>query len=176
MNDVDQLKERFKDHVLKEVLNTDKIKVFDFRKSDGSTWCYQRWIIDLGTLIVQGDNYEAIYRWNPTNVTLKFLANCGLGYFSEKCRADKDGDRQEVFDDNYAADFLKSIAVENIYQNGDIDIEPDEWERLSNEKKLEVVKPFIMDRLDLDYDFEFRSLLYAENPYEAMEILSDRKN
>jgi hypothetical protein len=176
MDEVDQLKERFKNHVLTEVLNTNNIKVFDFRKNDGSTWCYQRWIIDRGTLIVQGDNYDAIYRWNSTNVTLKFLAECNLGYFSEKCRADKDGDPQEVFDDKYASDFLKSIAADNIFHEENTEISEDEWAEMSTDKKIEKVKPFIMEQLQLDFDFEFDDLFYAENHYDAYEILIKEEN
>lgn len=169
-----EIKDKFKDHILTEVLNTDKVKIFDFRKSDGSIWYYQRWIINHGTLIVLGDCYDSIYKWNDSSISLKFLANCDLGYFSSKCKADKDGSNQVVFDSSEAEKYLKSIASERILdeykQFEDIDLTS-----LSDDEKFALVSPIIMDELDIS-EWELDSLFCADNEYDAYEILNNKEN
>jgi hypothetical protein len=167
-----EIKDKFKDHVLTEVLNTDNIKIFDFRHSDCSIWYYQRWIINHGTLIVLGDCYDSIYKWNDSNISLEFLASCDLGYFSSKCKADKDGSNQELFDSSEAEKYLKLIASERILdeysQFEDVDLTS-----LSDEEKFALVSPIIMEELDIS-EYELECLLFAENEYDAYEILNDR--
>lgn len=173
---IDNIKNRFKDHVLTEVLNTEKIKVFDFRNSNGSSNCYQRWIIDRGCLIVRGDNYDAIYWWNNSGITLEFLANCDLGYFNSKCRADKDGNNQKVYEPEYAQEYLKEIAVERIYDECSDEIdEAIKWDEISLSEKLDAVKHIICRELNID-DYELESLFYHENIYDACSFLMDQEN
>lgn len=179
---VDDLKERFNDHVLTEVINEENFKVFDFRNKNGEILHYQRWIIDRGTLIVQGDNYDSIYRWNGSGVSLEFLAGCNLGYFSEKCMADKDGRNQKVFESTEAVDFMKRIAANNIFEWEADEFLDDDWNEkypnfreMSDEEKFEAVKPVIMKRLDLD-DWEIDGYFNHENPYECMEFMCKSEN
>lgn len=175
---MEKLKEKFKNHVLTEILNTEKIKVFEFRNKDGSGNNYQRWIIDRGTLIVTGDNYSSIYKWNDSNITLDFLAKCNLGYFNEKCQADKDGEYQKVYDEDYASNQLKEIASERIYDNGYEElshIEDGEWNKLTSEEKFELVSPIICNELDIE-EYELESLFYFENIYEVSNFLNSKEN
>ena len=82
---MENLERRFEKHILTTILNTENLKVFEFRRED-SRHLLQRWIIDRGTLIVMGDCYDSIYRWNDSGLTLEFLASCELDYFSSKTR------------------------------------------------------------------------------------------
>jgi hypothetical protein len=172
---LEEYKNLFKDHVITEVLNTDNIKVFDFRRSDGSVNLYQRWIIDRGALIVQGDCYSSIYRWNSTGISLEFLAKCNLDYFNEKCLADKDGQGQRVFDESKAKEYLKRIASDNILENCDDEFEGIKWEDMDYDKRFELVTPIIAMELDID-EYEVDSYFYSENPYDCYSILSSKDN
>jgi hypothetical protein len=153
------MKNYFKDHLLTEVLRTDKVKIYDFRNKNGSGNCFQRWIIDHGTLIVTGDNYSAIYYWNSSNITLNFLATCNLSYFSSKCLADKDGSSQMVYSQDHATQYMQELAYNTVYMSsiGDdgIDIEEEQWSALSHVEKFEIITPLVCEHLDIDkYDFE----------------------
>lgn len=171
---MDNLKERFKDHVLTQVVDTPKVKVFDFRSEDGSVYLYQRWIIDRGTLIVQGDCYDSIYKWNESSITLKFLASCNLGYFSEKCRADKDGQFQKVFESEDAELYLKTIASERILQENE-EFDDVDWEKLDAEQRFELVVPVIRRELDIE-EYEVENLFRCDNPYDGYAILNKREH
>ena len=48
------------------------------------------YILKGGTLFVTGDCGEAVYWWSGRH-TLKWVAQCDLGYFAEKCRASQVG-------------------------------------------------------------------------------------
>ena len=172
MEDLNDLQDKFKNHILTEVLNTPDIKVFDFKKPDNNN-LYQRWIIDRGTLIVQYDCWDAIYRWNNSNISLQFLAKCDLGYFSSKCVADKDGSKQTVFDSEYASNYLKEIAADRIYEKYYTElVEIKDWDKLDVAKKIEHVKPIILLYLDID-EYEYDSLFYFENAYETYHFLNN---
>lgn len=173
----EEIKRRFKDHELTEVLNTENIKVFNFRNKNGDSNCFQRWIIDRGTLIVTGDNYSSIYRWNDSSISLKFLAGCNLGYFSEKCQADKDGSRQKTYDADRAAQYLKDIAVDRIYDDSEneLEIEEEKWKSLNLEGKLKVVSPIICRELDIE-DYEIDGIFYHERESEAFDFLRKTEN
>lgn len=140
---LDELTARFTAHDLEIVLDTDRLKVFDFKNKNRSIHNYQRWVIDRGTLIVTGDNYASVYRWNDTGITLKFLAECNLDYFSSKCIADKDGDTQKTFDSEYAETMLKQIAVDHVCANlsqRTENIIPDDFGAWPLNKKIEHLK------------------------------------
>jgi|ERR1035437_4921885 hypothetical protein len=173
MEKVEKLRERFKSHILTEILNTENIKVFTFRKED-TVNLSQRWIIDRGTLIVQGDCYDSIYRWNDSSITLKFLATCDLGYFSSKCIADQGGSNQTEFDSEYASNYLKEIAADHIYEEFGSEKEEIEeienWGKLDLKEKITIVKPIILRELNID-DYDFECLFCFENVYEAAEFL-----
>lgn len=171
---MDKIKEKFKNHELTKVLSTDNLKVFEFRNKNGEYLFYQRWIIDRGTLIVQGDCFDAIYRWNEGNVTLPFLATCGIGYFSEKCRADKDGQMQKTFNSSRAENYIKQIATERILENSN-EFDDVEWEKLDSEKRFELVVPIIMRELGIE-ECEVESVFACENVFEGYEILNKKEH
>jgi len=168
----EKIKAKYKDHVLVEILNTEKTKIFEF-KNENSYTHYQRWIIDKGTLIILGDNYDSIYRWNDSSLSLKFLANCDLYYFSSKCVADKDGSNQKTYDSVKAEEALKKIAIDRIYDN-EID-EIENWETLSFKNQFEIVQPYILKNLDIE-EYELEKVFYTENVYDAVEILMKKEN
>lgn len=151
--EVDKIKELFKDHVLTEVLNTPELKVFDFRVGNTMN-LYQRWIIDRGTLIVQYDCWDAIYRWNNSSISLAFLAKCNVHYFSEKCLADKDGCNQTEYNAEHAEELMKEIACDNIfhanYENLE-DISDEQWKLLELDEKLNLVIPILLQESQ-DFD------------------------
>jgi hypothetical protein len=177
LDEYQRLKVKFENHILTEILNTEKIKVFEFRNVSGTGNNYQRWIIDRGTLIVTGDNYNSIYRWNDNSITLQFLATCNLDYFSQKCLADKDGESQKTFDSDDCIEYLKSIAAERIYdeQGHDIDCNEETWYKLELNEKFNLVTEKIKLNLDID-DYDVSKLFYCENEYEAYKILNNSEN
>lgn len=175
--EINKLKKRFENHILTCVVDTEKLKVFDFRNVNGRGIDYQRWIIDCGTLIVTKDNYDSIYRWNDSWVTLQFLATCNLGYFTEKCKADKDGSNQTVFESEYAQKYLQEIAVDNFFEEADeelVEEHAEKWENYSLEQKIAVVGKAIMEELGEEYK-EFSDLFYYENVYEATGVLMEKE-
>ena len=177
MSKVDKLKKRFENHVLTCVIDTEHLKVFDFRNASGRGIDYQRWIIDRGTLIVTRDNYDAIYSWNDTWVSLQFLATCNLGYFSEKCKADKDGSGQKVFEAEYAQKYLQEIAIDNFFEDAEeelVDEHTDKWKDYSLEKKIEILGEAIMEELGEEVK-TFSELFYYENVYEAANCLMEKE-
>ena len=159
---------------------TQYLKVFDFKNKSGTIINYQRWIIDKGTLIVTGDNYASVYRWNNSGVSLKFLAECNLDYFNEKCLADKDGSNQTLFDSSDTELYLKQIAVEHLsmsaYESGSklISADPEKFDELSLDKKFDLLKPYINSIRDDIYDLD--SFFSYENVYEAAAALHDPEN
>lgn len=177
--EVDKIKEFFKDHVLTEVLNTPDLKVFDF-KVENTNHLWQRWIIDKGTLIVQYDCWDAIYRWNNTGLSLKFLAGCNIGYFSEKCVADKDGITQTEYDAEYAEELMKGIACDNIFHSNPEaleDITDKQWDTLEVDDKLKVVIPIILEESDdVDkWDLE-NGYFYHQFESDAMTFMMESNN
>lgn len=174
--EIEQITNRFDTHQLTEVLNTDTLKVFDFRRKDGSSHCYQRWIIDRGTLHVTGDNYAAIYNWNSSSITLEFLAKCNLGYFSSKCQADKDGSSQEVFCPDHAAQFLKNLACDTMYtyqtDEHPIDMTQEQWDALSYSEKYEIIENIACEVLELD-KHEFGNLFEFDYLEQAIALIND---
>lgn len=166
------IEKQFEKHVLTTVLNTDNIKVFDFKREDGNINMYQRWIIDHGTLIVLGDCHNAIYKWNEKSVSLEFLASCDLGYFSSKCLADKDGYDQKVYDADEACIILKNIASERILSNYD-DFTDTEFQNLNDDERFELVKHIIKDELNIR---DVVSLFYHDTIQSAYDFLSESDN
>jgi hypothetical protein len=172
--DIERVKEKFKDHVLTNVVDTEKLKVFDFQNPGDRTY-YQRWIINGGCLIVLGDCYDAVYWWNDNWVSLKFLAGCGLDYFSEKCRADKDGSNQTVYEADHASDHMKDIAADLVYESFYNEIGEHDWKNMTLGERIEVVKPIIIRELDIS-DYDFDSLFYHERESEAYDFMMSREN
>lgn len=171
---MEKLEARFENHELTEVHNADGFKVFSFRNKNGDGFFYQRWIIDRGTLIVQGDCYDAIYKWNESNITLEFLATCDIWYFNEKCRADKDGQAQKKFDASSAEDYLKVIATDRILENSD-EFEDIDWKAMSSKERFDLVRPIIVRTLDIDDD-DVDGLFCCENASEGYEILNKKEH
>jgi hypothetical protein len=169
----------FKDHLLTEVIRTDKIKIYDFRNKNGSSNCYQRWIIDHGTLIVTGDNYCSIYNWNNSSITLDFLANCNLGYFSSKCLADKDGHSQMIYSQEHATEYMQILACDTFYNSqladDKIELSSDQWTALSHDEQFKITTSVLCEHLDLDQD-EFESIFINETIEEAARVLHDSEN
>lgn len=171
--EIDKLKVRYKDHELTCILNTDDARIFEFKKP-GTINNYQKWIITGATLIVLGDNYDAIYKWG-SRISLPFLANCNLGYFNEKCAADYEGHKQEEFCSDYTKERIINIIVDHLYDCDKIDVDETKWKSLTDIEKLEHCKSLIMDQLDLD-DYDFENLFYFENIYEVSDFLNDSIN
>ena len=186
-NRIEQKMECFKDHVLKEIFHIKKtaknginFRLFEFRNENGSGIHHQRWIIDRGTLIVTGDCYDAIYTWNHKGISLQFLANCGLGYFVEKCRADKDGQSQKIYDAEDATETMKDIAFDGVfysYLQDEIEPEiPDEqWRELTLARKEEICKPYIIDRLKQDnsffHEYDYERIFHHEFESDAVSCM-----
>jgi len=133
---------------------------------------YQRWIIDRGTLIITGDCYDSIYKWNESGLTLKFLATCGIDYFSSKCKADKDGSDQKTFESDAAQEYLKRVAVDRILDSFEDEFDGIDWESLSEEKRFELVTPIIMRELEIE-EYEVDQLFYCDNVHSGYEIISN---
>jgi hypothetical protein len=172
---LEQIKTNFENHILTPVLETDDLKVFSFRKPDTNHHA-QRWIIDRGTLIVQGDNGAAVYSWNNRGVSLEFLANCNLGYFSEKCLADRQGWEQNEFVSEDAEEILKTIAVETL----ETELEEEDrdalnWETKSLEEKIEFFKDEIINDGDF-HEYEFQGLFHFEREADAFDFMNRSEN
>lgn len=99
--------EGFKDHVLTTLVDTEDVKIYEYRNPNNSN-LWQKWILTQGRLIVVGDAYDAIY-YSGAFGSLESIASCNLGYFNSKCVADKDGRNQSTFDSD--------IAVKSVIQN-----------------------------------------------------------
>lgn len=164
---MENLEKRFDSHILTTIINTEKFKVFEFRRENGSVNLYQRWIIDRGTLIVLGDCHNSIYKWNDSQITLAFLAKCNLDYFSSKCIADKDGSDQKVYDADDASIKLKEIASDHILENYDefVDIN---WVDMDGESRFKLITPIIEQALDIS---DIDSLFYNETIQDAYAFL-----
>jgi len=120
--DIAQAKKQFKDHVLTKVLDTKDVKIFTFGIPDGEKhkWHYfQRWIFDRGTLIIQGDCYCSIYRFDSPKLNIDFFKNVNVGYFSGKCVSDKDGDSQATFEHENALGIIQQHVVDRLVDNFD---------------------------------------------------------
>ena len=175
-----RIEEKFQDHVLTEIVNTDDVKVFDFKKPGTGTYS-QRWVISGGRLIVTGDCYDSIYKWS-SSLTLDFLANCNLSYFSGKCTSDKDGYEQKHFDDDHATLYMKRLASDNIFNNIEnyittdeheekFDISDGDWNNFNISDKFEMIKEFISDEVDSYNDVN--SIFNRENSIDAVEFMTN---
>jgi hypothetical protein len=113
--DLEKTKGKFNEHVLENVLNTPNTKIFIFGKKDENGYWRmsyrQKWIFDGGNLIITGDCFCSIYRFN-SGIDIDFFKDVYLPYFSEKCVSDKDGSSQNVYDHSEAIDRMKTIAVD----------------------------------------------------------------
>lgn len=161
--------DKFKDHELTKLLDCNGYKIFEFKKP-GSIMYSQRWIISGGLLVVTGDCYDSIYRFGG-NLTLDFLSECDLKYFSGKCTADKDGKNQMSFCNIYAMEKLKELAYDGIYHNCD-DVNADE--DVDSPSNRTIISKVIAETLDIDED-EIYSLFYVETLDECYDILTDKK-
>lgn len=169
--DLDRAKKHFTEHVLTKVVDAEGIKVFRFAKPDTGIYS-QQWIIQGGKLIVTGDCYAAIYQWSGA-VNIPFLANCGIGYFSEKCCADKDGQFQRKFDSSECVDKLKGIAFDRIYEDEGLFAEEFEgWAEMNLAQKEEICKPIIMRECGFDFNHEYEGVFEHETIQEAHEVIS----
>ena len=174
--------EKFQNHVLTEVVSTNDIKVFDFREPGTSTYS-QRWVIDGGRLIVTGDCYDSIYKWS-SEITLPFLAECDLSYFSSKCTADRNGSDQIHYDDIHASLYMKRLACDNMFDKIDeyfttdeheekFDISQSDWDNLSIGAKFEMVKEFIEEEVDQFTDVD--TMFDRNDSVDAVEFMSDNE-
>ncbi len=62
-------------------------------------------------LMVFGDLGEAIYQWNG-DIDLRWISNCGLSYFAEKCQASEEGRDYKVWSADQARKRLDEIAAQ----------------------------------------------------------------
>ena len=175
---IDELIPHFKDHKLTTVVDLHKLKIYDFKRSDSGMY-KQRWVLDGGTLIVTGDCFDAIYKWYGPGISLKFLLGCNLGYFSSKCVADMDGRNQTTYCEENAEEMMKTIAVDNIYINGDNDILDNilskDWDKLDLTTKFELVKPIIIEETDCD-NYDLDRMFYYEREGDAFDFMSKSEN
>jgi len=170
-----EVKANFENHILTPILETADLKVFQFSEPGTNTHA-QRWIIDRGTLIVQGDNGAAVYNWNERGVSLEFLAGCNLGYFSEKCLADREGWEQNRFDSDDAEEILKTIAVETLEDELDgEDRDALDWESKTLDEKLNHFKDEIINDGDF-HEYEFRGLFHFEREADAFDFMNRSEN
>lgn len=165
---------RFENHELTIHVNTDEIVVADFSKpkTDPQAWdLYQKWIIVGSTLIITGDCGAAVYQWERSNdfrIGLGFFKSMGITYFNEKCKADRTGESQRVFDADYATERMFEIVIERALDEL-IDFEPSEdFNSLSNRAKFDYIK------INLEYepfenidDYEFN----CDNIFEAYDFM-----
>lgn len=174
-----EVKERFKSHVLTPILETEETKIFEFRKpkeEHNSFVHWQRWIIDKGTLIVQGDNGAAVYTWNSKGISLEFLASCNLDYFSEKCLADRAGSNQDTFEADEAAEVLKDIATERLASEMDEeDLKAFDWENKTLDERMEFFKDKILNEGDFQ-EYEFDGLFLFEREADAFDFINEKEN
>lgn len=172
-----EFKDRLADHVLTVVLDTEHIKIYDFKKPD-TIYLYQRWILNGSTLIVLGDCYSSIYNWYGPSLTLKFLSTCDEGYFSSKCVADKDGSEQTVYCEDTAGEMLKSLACESIYEQGSDELEEIEeevWVKMDLDDKFDLCKSTITSELGIDsWDMDTLFNFYRES--DAFDFMMDGDN
>lgn len=177
-----RIEEKFQDHVLTEIVNTDNIKVFDFKKPGTNTYS-QQWIISGGRLIVTGDCYDSIYKWSSP-IDLNFLSGCNLSYFSEKCTADKDGRNQTHYDDDHASLYMKRLACDNMFDKIDeymttdaheekFDLDDKKWNEFSIDDKFEMVREFMEEEVD-DYT-DVDSMFFRENAIDAVEFMTNNE-
>lgn len=182
MKDVEYFKPRFDKHVLTCVSHKDAVvQVYDYRDPDSGIYA-QRWIIDRGTLIVTGDCYSSIYKWNDRRITLGNISGFNVHYFSSKCVADKDGESQNIYCPDYAEELLKEEAVERIYEELSHDsremeeLSDEEWSALSLEEKLEMCEPIIRSQLEMCEYQNVENLFYHERESDAFDWVCSSEN
>lgn len=78
----------------------------------GTNNCRIDYIGKGGTLFVQGDLGEAVYRWSDARSGLEFISGCSLGYFAEKCEASEYGRGYESWNFNRAEKGINEIWEE----------------------------------------------------------------
>jgi hypothetical protein len=122
---VDQIKKLwFPDHVATrqtvELSEGVLLEIVNWRRKDGSSIYFCRYMMVQGTLCVYGDVGEAIYRWNWSKDhpwTMEDAAKCDFGYFASKICASSEGERGKVFDSDAAKrgvlNFFKDKAKED---------------------------------------------------------------
>ena len=162
---------RFDKHELKEILNTEDLKVFTFREP-GTNNLFQKWIIDYNSLIVKGDCFDAIYSWGG-KISLDFLANCSLDYFSSKCLADRHGYEQSEFDHNGYEQKMKSIAIEHISSEFNLPEEHLGFDELSDDIKFEKCKQvYLSNSSEMYSEWEFDDLFQHDTENSVHEAMS----
>lgn len=90
----------FKTHVATIQLNTPELTLVKWQKPD--SWIFGcKFIIHRRWLTVLGDIGEAVYEWSE-DISLQFVANCGLHYFLGKCQASEDGRKFKYWESQLA--------------------------------------------------------------------------
>jgi hypothetical protein len=104
----EHLKEWFKDHKAKAWnfrVGNAILEMIDWRKSDGSSFYYIRYMMIQGILHVTGDVGDAIHgwSWSPDHPWgMKDVAGCDLGYYMSKTLASSEGEKGEVWNEKKA--------------------------------------------------------------------------
>lgn len=116
MTDLTNFKEKFKDHELTINLDNGDHKILLFKNPNKSSY-WIKFIITGNTLVVLGDCESAVYTWS-SSISLEFLANLNLYYFSSKCEASPEGRRQEEFTSK-PNEILQKMVVDHILDDMD---------------------------------------------------------
>lgn len=106
---IEKFKEQFVHHELTTIVDTDDVKIYEFRNPKNSN-LWQKWILHHNRLIVVGDAYDAIYHSGAFE-SLESISSCNFGYFNNKCVSDKDGYDQSVFDSDTAVKSVHRCVV-----------------------------------------------------------------
>lgn len=139
-NKIEKMQERFKNHRLTLEMDTEQLKMYLFRDPEYFN-LWQRWILTKNKLIVLGDAFDAIYH-SGAFTSLEAIAGCNIHYFNEKCTADKDGQKQECYDDKIAIQSIREMAISR-YDDEEIFEEND-----TEEAKIEKITCHIQGKFD----------------------------
>lgn len=133
----------FKDHVVTDHILWDprKLKGFEFAagakqtaryttlatpmerlvwQKEGDSSYYVAYHRTGTTLLVIGDLGEAVYRWHPAQpIDLRWISNCNLDYFKEKCCASEVGSKFEEWDSGAAKKYFEEMMRTPVEDDSD---------------------------------------------------------
>lgn len=152
---LEEVKTYFKNHIFKTVLENEQVKIYEFNNPKNGNLS-QTWILRNNVLIVHGDAYDSIYVGGSFD-SLESIAECNVGYFSSKCKSDKDGLDQSVFDSDECTENIHELIFNYFEDNVELSKEMTLEEKLTKiedyiEKKQNVHRPSIPRYFDDEYE------------------------
>jgi hypothetical protein len=108
--DLETIDDWFKNHIVKAHVHHGKVEQFVWGEP-GTRNCKIQYLLHNNYLYVSGDLGEAIYEWSE-DVSLKFLADCGMDYFGGKCRASSEEPKGKTWDRDKVKNWIEARLAE----------------------------------------------------------------